>query len=59
MMAKPEVVERADGATHLYLNAALNSVGFYAACGYTRTMKTTYRTRGGIVIKCALMEKDL
>jgi GNAT superfamily N-acetyltransferase len=59
MMAKLEEIARADGATHLYLNAALNSVGFYAACGYARTMETTYRTRGGIVIKCALMEKDL
>ncbi|HYU26676.1 MAG TPA: GNAT family N-acetyltransferase [Thermoanaerobaculia bacterium] len=59
MMAKLEEVARADGATHLYLNAALNSVGFYAACGYARTMETTYRTRGGIVIKCAMMEKDL
>jgi GNAT superfamily N-acetyltransferase len=59
MMAKLEEVARADGATHLHLNAALNSVGFYAACGYARTMETTYRTRGGIAIKCALMEKDL
>ncbi len=59
MMAKLEEVARAAGATHLHLNAALNSVGFYAACGYARTMETVYRTRGGIMIKCALMEKDL
>ena len=59
MMAKLEEVARADGATHLHLNAALNSVDFYAACGYARTMETVYRTRGGIAIKCALMEKDL
>jgi GNAT superfamily N-acetyltransferase len=59
LMAKLEEVARADGATHLHLNAALNSEGFYAACGYARTRETTYRTRGGIAIKCALMEKDL
>ena len=59
MMAKLEEVARAAGATHLHLNAALNSVDFYAACGYARTMETVYRTRGGIAIKCALMEKDL
>jgi len=59
MMAKLEEVARAAGATHLHLNAALNSVSFYAACGYERTMETVYRTRGGIMIKCALMEKDL
>ena len=59
MMAKLEEVARADGATHLYLNAALNSVGFYAACGYQRMKETVYMTRGGLVIKCALMEKDL
>jgi GNAT superfamily N-acetyltransferase len=59
MMAKLEEVARAAGATHLHLNAALNSVDFYAACGYERTMETVYRTRGGIMIKCALMEKDL
>ena len=59
MMAKLEEVARADGATHLHLNAALNSVGFYAACGYARTMETVYMTRGGVVMKCALMEKEL
>ena len=59
MMAKLEEVARADGATHLFLNAALNSVGFYAACGYQRMKETVYMTRGGLVIKCALMEKDL
>lgn len=59
MMAKLEEVARADGATHLHLNAALNSVAFYAACGYTRTMETVYMTRGGLAIKCVLMEKDL
>src|SRR5207237_850793 len=53
MMAKLEEVARADGATHLYLNAALNSVGFYAACGYQRMKETVYMTRGGLVIKCA------
>lgn len=59
LMEKLEDVARADGATHLFLHAALNSMRFYAACGYARTMETTYRTRGGIVIKCALMEKEL
>ncbi|HEY6139737.1 MAG TPA: GNAT family N-acetyltransferase [Thermoanaerobaculia bacterium] len=59
LMAKLEEVARADNATHLHLNAALNSVGFYAACGYTETKETVYMTRGGVVIKCALMEKDL
>ena len=59
MMAKLEEVALAAGATHLHLNAALNSVDFYAACGYARTMETVYRTRGGIAITCALMEKDL
>jgi len=34
-------------------------VGFYAACGYGRTMEAIFGARGGIVIKCALMEKDL
>ena len=58
MMAKLEEVARAEGATHLHLNAALNSVGFYAACGYAQTAETTYVTRGGLAIKCALMEKD-
>ena len=59
MMAKLEEVARAAGAKHLHLNAALNSVDFYAACGYAQTKETVYRTRGGIMIKCALMEKDL
>lgn len=59
LMAKLEEVARADGATHLHLNAALNSVGFYAACGYTQTTETMYMTRGGVMIKCARMEKDL
>jgi GNAT superfamily N-acetyltransferase len=59
LMAKLEEVARADGATHLHLNAALNSVGFYAACGYAQTKETVYMTRGGVVMKVALMEKDL
>jgi putative acetyltransferase len=59
LIAKLEEVARADGATHLHLNAALNSVGFYAACGYAQTRETMYMTRGGLVMKCALMEKDL
>jgi GNAT superfamily N-acetyltransferase len=59
LLAKLEEVARADGASHLHLNAALNSVGFYSACGYERKMETMYMTRGGIVIKCARMEKDL
>jgi putative acetyltransferase len=59
LMAILEEVARADGATHLHLNAALNSAGFYAACGYATTKETTYATRGGLTIKCALMEKDL
>lgn len=59
MMAKLEEVAHAEGATRLHLNAALNSVGFYAACGYATTIETTYRTRGGLAIKCARMERDL
>ncbi|HKS26088.1 MAG TPA: GNAT family N-acetyltransferase [Thermoanaerobaculia bacterium] len=59
LIAKLEEVARADGATHLHLNAALNSIGFYAACGYAQTRETMYMTRGGLVMKCALMEKDL
>jgi GNAT superfamily N-acetyltransferase len=59
LMTKLEEIARADGATHLHLNAALNSVGFYAACGYVQTTETVYMTRGGLTIKCALMEKDL
>lgn len=59
LLAKLEEVARADGATHLHLNAALNSVGFYAACGYVETKETVYMTRGGVVMKCALMERDL
>jgi N-acetylglutamate synthase-like GNAT family acetyltransferase len=59
MMAKLEEVAREDGATHLFLNAALNSVGFYAACGYAQTTETLYMTRGGRMIKCAVMEKDV
>ena len=59
LMAKLEEVARLDGATHLHLNAALNSVGFYAACGYVQTTETIYMTRGGRMIKCMLMEKDL
>ena len=59
LLAKLEEIAHADGATHLHLNAALNSVGFYAACGYAQTRETVYMTRGGLVIKCALMEKDL
>ena len=59
MMAKLEEVARADGATRVHLNAALNSVGFYAACGYERTTETLYMTRGGVMIKCVVMEKEL
>lgn len=59
VLAKLEEVARADGATHLFLNASLNAEGFYAACGYRRTKESTYVTRGGLAIRCAVMEKDL
>ncbi len=59
MLAKLEEVARADGAAHLFLNSSLNAEGFYASCGYRRTRESTYRTRGGVAIKCAVMEKDL
>ena len=59
MLAKLEDVARADGATRVHLNAALNSTGFYAACGYTPTTETMYRTRGGVAIRVVVMEKPL
>jgi len=59
MMAKLEEVARAEGATHLLLNSSLNAEPFYAACGYRRTKEATYLTRGGVAIRCAVMEKDL
>jgi GNAT superfamily N-acetyltransferase len=59
MMAKLEDVARAEGAASVHLNAALISQGFYEACGYRRTMETTYRTRGGLAIRVAVMEKSL
>lgn len=59
MLAKLEDVARGAGATRVHLNAALNSVGFYAACGYTRTTETMYRTRGGVAIRVVVMEKSL
>jgi putative acetyltransferase len=59
LMAALEEVARVEGTTHLFLNAALNSVGFYETCGYRRTKDVRYRTRGGVVMSCAFMEKDL
>jgi len=59
LMDKLEEVARAEGATSVHLNAALHSQGFYAACGYRVTMLTTYRTRGGLAIGVAVMEKSL
>lgn len=37
----------------------LNSVSFYETCGFRVTGETQYRTRGGLVMTCALMEKSL
>lgn len=59
LMTKLEEIARAEGVTHLFLNAALNSVGFYERCGYRRTRDIRYRTRGGVLMSCAFMEKDL
>ncbi len=57
LMAKLEECGRNEGAERLFLNASLNAERFYAACGYERTREALYRTRGGVVIRCALMEK--
>lgn len=59
LLAKLEEIARADGKTHVFLNAALNSVGFYERCGYRRTREIQYRTRGGALMDVAFMEKDL
>ena len=59
LIEKLEEVARDEGMTHLVLNAALNSVGFYETCGYRRTRDIPYRTRGGVLMTCAFMEKDL
>jgi GNAT superfamily N-acetyltransferase len=59
LLEKLESLARVAGAPHLFLHASFNAEAFYERCGFRRTMETTYRTRGGVVMRCALMEKEL
>jgi putative acetyltransferase len=59
LMAKLEECGRREGAERLFLNASLNAERFYEACGYRRVGEALYRTRGGVEIRCARMEKGV
>ena len=59
LMTRLESLARAEGATRLFLHGSFNAEAYYERCGFTRTKETTYTTRGGVVMRCALMEKGL
>ena len=59
LLEKLEELARAEGAKRLFLHGSFNAEAFYERCGYRRTMETMYRTRGGVVMRCALLEKEL
>jgi len=59
LMDQLERNARAEGAERLFLNSSLNGEAFYETCGFRRVGEATHPTRGGIAIRCTMMEKSL
>lgn len=59
LLDEVEANARAAGVTRLFLNSSLNGQPFYARCGFRPVREATHRTRGGVDIRCVVMEKFL
>jgi putative acetyltransferase len=54
-----EAEARNRGVERLQLTSTLTSVGFYAACGYTRGDNHEHRVTGGVMLTCVKFTKRL
>jgi putative acetyltransferase len=59
LMSEIERIAGEAGIPKLKVIASLNAVPFYAACGFVLLEESTYRTRGGVEMACAIMGKSL
>jgi len=59
LMVHMESLARAKGLKDVVLDATLNAVPFYRACGFTGEGVKTYNSPRGIVIDCISMSKFL
>jgi putative acetyltransferase len=59
LMNEMERIARAAAVPRLHLNASLNAVPFYLSCGFVKVGEGSYRSRGGVEMTCAYMEKVL
>ncbi|WP_300627449.1 GNAT family N-acetyltransferase [Pseudomonas sp.] len=59
MLDHLENVARQQGIAHVVLDATLNAVSFYRACGYEGDEQAVYRSPSGLVLACVPMMKKL
>jgi N-acetylglutamate synthase-like GNAT family acetyltransferase len=59
LMQAIDFVAREAGIHELKVIASSNAIPFYTASGFTTREESTYRTRGGVAIPCAVMLKPL
>jgi len=59
MLRYLEARAQQSGLKHLQLNASLNAVGFYRACGFVGDTMSKHHSPRGFVLDCVLMEKSI
>lgn len=59
MLAHLECVARQQAIEQVVLDATLNAVSFYRACGYVGDEQAVYRSPSGLVLACVPMVKRL
>jgi GNAT superfamily N-acetyltransferase len=54
-----EDLARASGLKQLHLDASLNAVPVYRACGFTGEQSSRYQSPTGVMLDCVKMQKNL
>jgi GNAT superfamily N-acetyltransferase len=59
MLGYLEQLARAAGLKQLHLDASLNAVPVYRACGFTGEQSSKYQSPTGVILDCVKMQKAL